>query len=527
MFRKVAGVVAALMSTTAAHAAWQQGSSRHFVVYANDTPEHVRAYTERLERFDAAVRVWHQTPEDQRGPSARVTVFVLNDVDAIQKLSGASGIAGYYEARAGQSVAFVPRTTGTGADYGQSAQSVLFHEYTHHWMLTNWTDAALPPWYTEGAAELHATAMIRPDGSVVFGAPPLYRGYTIDKSSLLPADQLTRLNPGKLDGINRDALYSRGWLLTDYLTFDANRRKQLAAYLVALNSGKSADDAGEALGGVNGLDLRLDGYLRKIKLSYPSQTIGAGQISIGAIDVRALGAGEAAIMPVYMASNSGVSLRTAGNVVAAARAVAASFPNDAAVQNELAEAEFDACNVDKKSDAACFARAEAAADRTLAADPKSLHALLYKGFAEQAAARRDKVTDPARWTAIRRWFTAANKADTEAPQPLIANYESYRAARLKPTANAQNGLLYAYALAPYDLHVRTIATEVLLDQGKAKEARAAIAPVAYFLDEPTASAFGQKVLAALDKDGPAAALAVFNKSDEDARKKEEGGGKPG
>ena len=523
MFRKAAGVLAALLSTTAAQAAWQQGSSRHFVVYANDTPEHVRAYTERLERFDAAIRAWHQTPEDQRGPSARVTVFVLSDVDAIQKLSGMREVAGYYEARAGESVAFVPRTTGQGADYGQSAQSVLFHEYTHHWMLTNWTDAALPPWYTEGAAELHATAVIRPDGDVVFGAPPLYRGYTIDKSGLLPANQLTRLNPGKLDGINRDALYSRGWLLTDYLTFDANRRKQLAAYLVALNSGKSAEEADAALGGVNGLDLKLDGYLRKIKVSYPSQVIAKDQISVGDINVRALTPGEAAIMPVYMASKSGVSVRTAGNVVAAARAVAASYPNDPAVQNELAEAEFDACNLDKTSAAACYARAEAAADRALAADPKSIHAMLYKGFAQQAAARKAKVTDPARWAAIRRWFTAANKADTEAPQPLLANYESYRAARLKPTVNAQNGLLYAYALAPYDLRVRTMAAEVLLDQGKAKEARAAIAPVAYYLDDPSASAFGQKVLAALDKDGAAAALAVFSKADEDARKKEEAG----
>ena len=64
-----------------------------------------------------------------------------------------------------------PVGSGEGTDHGFTSQAILFHEYTHHWLLTNdaWSDAAFPPWFVEGFAELHATAIIR-NGDVIFGA---------------------------------------------------------------------------------------------------------------------------------------------------------------------------------------------------------------------------------------------------------------------------------------------------------------------------------------------------------------------
>ena len=515
-------LAAALLACSAGgHAAWQKASSKHFVVYDDDTPERVRAYTERLEKFDRAIRVWHQAPEDVRGDSARVTVFVVGDIGAIQKLSGRAGVAGFYEPHAGRSVAFVPRSSGEGGDYGLRPQAILFHEFTHHWMLTNWTDAAFPPWYVEGAAELHATAQFR-DGGVTFGAPPLYRGQTVDRYDLLPAEALLRPNPGQLDGLQRDALYSRGWLMTDYVTFDPERRKQLAAYLTAINSGKSGAEAAQAFGGASSLDLRLNGYLRKIATRYPYFSAPADQLTIGRIDLRPLTPAEASVMSAFIASNRGVTAATAPQGAQRARTAAARFPAEAFVQEELAEAEYDVCSTDRRADATCFARAEAVADRALAADPRSVHALVYKGLAETMAAHRAKVDDPARWTAIRRIFLQANKADPDAPEPLLRYYQSFAAARATPTASAEGGMLYAYQLAPYDPDVRLNATRALLRQGKPAQARVALAPVAYNLDDGH-YVFGQKVLAALDKDGATAALAEFAKADEDARKAEADG----
>lgn len=495
---------AVLAAASGAQAEWYKASSKHFVVYADDREDNVRAYTERLERFDKAIRVWHMSSDDIRGPSARVKVYLLEDTAAIQRLAGSSNVAGFYEPRAGESVAFSPRT-GSG-DLGATA--ILFHEYTHHWMLSTWTDAALPPWFVEGFAELHATALFRGD-QVIFGAVPSYRRYTIGRMNLLPMDRMLRFDLGRLSDAETDALYAHGWALTHYLTFDPDRRKLLAAYVGALNSGKPASPSMLVEGGGN-LDLKLNSYVRRPSL--PSAAFSFAQLPIGPVEVTRLSAAEAAMMPAIIESQRGVDKKSAPQTAALARKLAAPFANDPIAQNELAEAEYDVCDSDDKGPATCFASAEAAADRALAADPTSIHAMLYKGKAQTAALKRGKVADPARWAAARRWFLAANKLDTEAPQPLIAFYDSFADAGAAPTSNAQAALLYAYALAPYDGALRTRAARVYLGQNKLPEAKIAIAPVAYSVEDGSTKA--QKALKAIEAGDAKTAIAELDKKDE-------------
>ena len=106
MIRKLLLSAAALaMLPSAANATWYQASSKHFVVYSNDTPERVKAYTEKLERFDKAISVWHVTKEVDRGPASRVTIFVLEGAvswpQTLVMLSGAlfGGYLGGYLVR--------------------------------------------------------------------------------------------------------------------------------------------------------------------------------------------------------------------------------------------------------------------------------------------------------------------------------------------------------------------------------------------------------------------------------------------
>jgi Flp pilus assembly protein TadD len=132
-----------------------------------------------------------------------------------------------------------------------------------------------------------------------------------------------------------------------------------------------------------------------------------------------------------------------------------------------------------------------------------------------------KVTDPAPWSAARRWFLSANKIDTEAPEPLIAYYDSFTAAGVPATPNAQAALLYAYALAPYDSSLRLRAGGVYLRQGKAAEARIAISPVAYDVDGDHTDV-AKKLLALLDANDVTGALAEMDKAttpDPDGEKK--------
>ena len=497
MFRKcITALAATLLTSTAAHADWYRATSKHFVVYSNDSLANVRDYTTRLEQFDQGIRAWHLAPQDKRGASARVTVFVLDDVSAIAQLAGRTGVAGFYSPHAGESVAFTPRSGNSEL----GARAVLFHEYTHHWMLTNWTDAALPPWFIEGFAELHATALFRSD-QIVFGAVPSYRRYTIGQMNMMPMSRLLKFDPGNLGPAETDALYSHGWALTHYLTFDDDGRKRLAAYIGALNGGSAADPA--RLIGNGDIDLKLGQYVRRPRL--PSAAFDLAKLPVGTIEVTKLSAAEAATMPALIQSKRGVSRKNAEQTAALARRLAAPYPNDASAQNELAEAEYDACStVDAAAD--CYARSATAADRAIAADPNSVHALVYRGMADTAALKQAKVKDPARWAAARQWFLRANKVDTEMPQPLIQYFDSFRAAGEMPSTNAQSALLYAYALAPYDSDLRLQAATVYLRQGKADEARIAIKPVAYNIDDRAKSEFAKRILAALDKGGTAAAV---------------------
>ncbi|WP_419810114.1 tetratricopeptide repeat protein [Sphingomonas sp.] len=519
MFRRLlAATAATLLATTAAQAEWYEASSKHFVVYSDDSLDNVKRYTERLERFDKAIRVLHNDLRDpDRGKAGRVVVYVVPSVDDVQRLRPRA--AGFWVPQV-TPVVVMPRNTGGGSTHGFTAQAVMFHEYTHHWMLTTWSDAALPAWYTEGAAEFHATAMIRPDG-IIFGAPPAYRQYGVDTfRNQMPVSALLRAVPGRLEDLQSEALYGRGWLLTHYMTMNADRRRQLATYIAAINSGKTIEQAAPLLGGVS--DLKLDSYVRQP--TFQSITIPMSDLTIGTVDVRRLTPGEATVMPALIRSRSGVNRQTAPEVVSLARRIATQFPNDSAVQNELAEAEFDAAGLGRPADSAAgYARVIAACDRALAADPKSVHALIYKGMALEELAVDTGKTDAAIWAAVRRWYIAANRADTEDADPLLHFYDSFGRAHQAPTAGAEGGALYAYALAPHYEGARIDATKILLRQGKVAQARIAFAPVAYSGDGRSKEA--ADILAAIDAGNAESALAVIEKLEdkaEEARKKARG-----
>jgi len=520
MLRNVLLAATALVAMLpgAASAAWYKASSEHFVVYDNDNPEKVKAFTERLERFEKAMSVWHVAPQLKRGPASRVTIFVVDSVGEIQKLSG-PGVAGFYNPQASGSVAFTPRADNGG---DLSPQAILFHEYAHHWMFLHWADAGFPYWFVEGFAELHATAIVGADQSVTFGANPIYRRWTVGNSGLMPAPDLLKALPSdRMSYGSRDAVYSRGWLLVHYLTFDPDRRKDLANYIGAINEGKPASEAARFIGNPNTLDAKMDVWAKQSK--YPSARFTKDELPIGDITVTPLSAGQAAIMPALIESKAGVSEKDAANVAAMARRLAAAYPNDAAAQNELAEAEFDLASVGfKKDDPKAlegFALAEAAADRALAADPKSIHALIYKGLAQAEIASRDKVTDATKWQGIRRWFLMANKVDTEDPAPLYEYYKSFAKAGQKPTENADKALIYAYALAPYDSELRLVAGRVFLQQGNVKYAKVALAPVAYAAEEKKVAAKAQKALAAMEANDLPGAIKALEVKDDDKGKK--------
>ncbi|KQN39369.1 hypothetical protein ASG37_07280 [Sphingomonas sp. Leaf407] len=492
MIRALAAALLTLWPV-AAQAEWQEASSDHFTVYSDDKPANVARFAERLERFDKTLRMLTSIPATPVSPANRVTVYVVNDTSTVAKLSGSANVAGFYIPRAGGSLAIVPKSAGQSAD-DLSEEQVLFHEYTHHFMLSNWADGAFPAWFVEGFAEFFAPTRIRANDSIEVARPPMYRGYAFANGLPVSAQTLLTGDPKKVDV---DAIYAEGWLLTHLLLTDPKRRGQLDGYMAAINAGKTGAQAAAAFGDLTALNRDLRTHLTS-GLKY--RIIPPGTVPQAKVTVRALGPGEAATMKARIRSKRGVDAKEAQVVLALAQRAAAYYPNDPAAQVVLAEAEYDAGN---------HGAAEAAARRAVAADPKSVDGHVYIGMARMAAAQVASSQDAAQWRDIRRSFLAANTIENDDPEPLMLFYRSFAAAGREPSANAREALARAQSLAPQDRSLRMETAMMLLETNKPAEAKRMLGPVAYSPHGGEMATLAATVIKAIDDAGATGALAKW------------------
>jgi tetratricopeptide (TPR) repeat protein len=155
-----------------------------------------------------------------------------------------------------------------------------------------------------------------------------------------------------------------------------------------------------------------------------------------------------------------------------ARAIAAKYPDDAAVLAALAECEYDAGH-DKE--------AVVAADTAIKRDPSQVNAYVQKGYALFREAEDNKGDDKERAAAYktaRAPFIALNRLENDHPLPLIYFYRSFVEQGEQPPKLAVDGLIRAVELAPFDLGLRMTLGTTLLRLGRSPEARTVLGPVA-------------------------------------------------
>lgn len=478
-----------ILSASAAQAEWVETSSAHFVVYANDSKRDAEKFSQQLERYNAALSLLTGTPDMTPSPSNRLTVYVVRGEATVRKLYGENSqfIGGFYVPNAGGSLAIVPQVDAGGSAV-DSSMTTLLHEYTHHFMISG-SDFPMPRWYSEGSAEFFAAAGFPADGGVRIGLAAMNRAAEL----LVPgfARNVTineLLDPSaKPKSKAYDAFYGKSWLLVHYLTFDPARKGQLRRYLQLLAQGKTSLQAGsEAFGDLGTLAKDLDAYLGRSRIM--SLTVKPSMVPIGPVTVRALSAGEAAMMPVRIRSKLGVDEQSAKQVLADAREVAKRFPDDPAVLAALAEAEHDAGN-DRES--------IAAAEAAIARDPGQTNAYVQKGLSlfRMAADAPDRAKA---YQQARVAFVALNRREPDHPLPLIYYYRSFVAQGLPPNDLAFRGLARASELAPFDLGLKmTLATEQIR-RGLLTEARRSLGPVAFNPHGGGLAQAAQRVLARID-----------------------------
>jgi len=490
MRRLIAAALMALAVPGTARAEWLEASSPHFVVYADDSRANVQRFSQELERFHAALDWFHDIGAPPPSPSSRVTIYVVGSKHEVRRLfgEGSKYIGGFYQPRAGGSLAIIPRVGGGSADIDMS-KITLLHEYVHHFMASN-SGFPMPRWYSEGSAEFFASASFPKDGGVSLGKPAGHRAAELSLATNVTVPQL--LDPELYRAAGHkgyDEFYGKSWLLVHYLSFEPARKGQLTNYMHLLAKGTpQVQAASDAFGDLSQLDKEVDSYLRRpriMMLTLPPRLLKIA----GETVLRPLTAGEAAVMPLIVQSKRGVDEDQAKALVPQARALAARFPGEAMVQSELAEAEHDAGNEPASI---------AAADAALAIDPRSVTALVQKGKALMQQARDQG--DATGFDKARKVFVALNHIENDHPLSLQYYYLTFAMAGVKPTKLAVQGLARAAQLAPFDLGLRMMLARQMLRDGNSVLARGYLAPVAYNPHGGGLAELAQRMMAKIDAD---------------------------
>jgi predicted Zn-dependent protease len=135
----------------------------------------------------------------------------------------------------------------------------------------------------------------------------------------------------------------------------------------------------------------------------------------------------------------------------------------------------------------------------LKSNPRNVEALIFKGRAVEDRVRETQSADKHQsFENARSLLIAANKLDTEDPEPLYEYYRSYLLEGLRPTDNAIAAMHYASDLVPQDMGLRMNSAVAYLNENKLTEARATLAPVAYSPHSEGAGEVARRLIAAID-----------------------------
>ena len=238
----LAVVALAMFAASPARAEWRRAETAHFVVYGDVSEGTIRAYAQRLERFDALLRAYYPIQSEYEIP--KLDIFLAEGQRGMNRAYPGIGgsVAGFYSSNDGRIYAVV-NTQAISGDV------VLFHEYGHHFMFQMRSNA-YPSWFVEGFAEYYATADVR-----------------------RPRVQFGRHHPGRMSALNLGAnswarmedvltwrytpsgrypaylYYAQAWGMTHYFMSTPERTQMLGQYLSAVIGGQGSVEAMQAATG--------------------------------------------------------------------------------------------------------------------------------------------------------------------------------------------------------------------------------------------------------------------------------------
>jgi hypothetical protein len=152
-------------------------------------------------------------------------------------------------------------------DAGDFAINVMFHEYTHFYLSSQFA-GEYPPWFNEGLAELMAYAKFGKDNQAVLQIP-MFRVHEARDSDWIPFERLIKVDqksPEYQSHKLANAFYAQAWLTVHYgMLEDRVFGRQFFDYLNQMNMLVPQEEASRNTFGADlaAVDAKLRAYSRK------------------------------------------------------------------------------------------------------------------------------------------------------------------------------------------------------------------------------------------------------------------------
>ena len=245
-------LVALAFLASPVRAEWFKGESEHFVVYGDTSERQMRSYVQKIERFDQVLRAYYPKPAEFISP--KLPIYLARSKADMREVwpTLPSTVAGFYSRQD-------ERIFAMATDDGEG-DSVLFHEYAHHFMFQNLT-SPYPQWFVEGFAEYYGTIELRSDRvKIGLFSPGRMNSLSVGLNQWAPMEAiLSQGRPGsrRVEGYQ---FYAQSWALTHYLLSTPERQAMMAAYFRAIWQGVEPAEAVQTAMGRTPQQLQSDLY---------------------------------------------------------------------------------------------------------------------------------------------------------------------------------------------------------------------------------------------------------------------------
>jgi len=201
---------------------WLQVRSKNFLLIGNAPEKDIRKVATKLEQFRETFRLLFRSIKVSASVPTNVVVFKSDSSYRPFKPKRGDGkidnfVAGYFQP--GPDVNYITLSTeGTDADmFG-----IVFHEYVHYIIDTNFGRSEVPSWFNEGLAEYYQTFEIEEDQKVKLGIAQWNHLRLLSQSKLIPFQDFLGVGSRSLGGNgghSRSIFYAQAWAMVHFLIF--------------------------------------------------------------------------------------------------------------------------------------------------------------------------------------------------------------------------------------------------------------------------------------------------------------------